>query len=257
MNSSPSMPDLPPWFGFLLGLLGGFAVSTGLIGLVIGFSMAGSMGGGTRPVADNAVPNAPSAPTPEPEAPAADVEPVDPKEDHIFGNANAKVTVIEYSDFECPFCKRHFDTMNQLLKTYKADEVNLVFRHFPLSFHANAQKEAEASECAAELGGNNAFWKYHDAIFTRTTANGVGFPLDNLVPLAKELGLNEAKFKDCLDTGKYAAKVKAQQESGIASGVRGTPGSFVINNATKESKSVSGAVPLSDFQAVIDPMLGK
>lgn len=253
----PSMSDdraLSPWYGFILGALAGFACSAGFIGLVIGYSMSGAVIGGS-PIAQQ--PTAPAAPTdPEPaaEAPAQPVKAVDPKTDHIRGNPNAKVTVIEYSDFECPFCKRHAPTMDQILAKYK-DDVNYVFRHFPLSFHANAQKEAEGSECVAELGGNDAFWKFHDYVFEKTTSNGYGFALDQLPVAAKAAGVDEAKFKTCLDSGKYASKVQEQTDQGAAEGVSGTPGNFVINNKTKETKLISGAVPLSSFEATIDPML--
>ena len=149
---------------------------------------------GARPLA--------AAQIPPTQAPTGAVPPVT-KEDHVRGDKNAELTWIEYSDFECPFCKRFHPSMLQMMDEYKG-QVKWVYRHFPLSFHANAQKEAEASECAAELGGNDAFWKYTDAIFERTAANGTGFALDALVPLAKELGLSESKFKNCLDSGKYS-----------------------------------------------------
>lgn len=255
--NSPSSPaQYPSWLGFVLGILGGAAISCLLVGVVLGVSLGGGItvgGGGGGAVAANppAVPTPPAAPAPT----AGPLPPVTDK-DHVRGNPKAKVTVVEYSDFECPFCKRHAPTMAQLLTTYK-DDVNVVFRHFPLSFHANAQKQAEASECVAELAGNDAFWKFHDAIFERGTAGGTGFALDKLPALAKEFGANEAKFKDCLDSGKYTKYVQDQQQAGIDAGVQGTPGNFVVNNETKETKNISGAVPLSTFQSTIDVMLGK
>lgn len=173
--------------------------------------------------------------------------------DHIRGNKDAKVTFIEYSDFECPFCKRFEPTMQQMTKEY-GDRVRIVYRHFPLSFHANAQKEDEASECASDLGGNDAFWKYHDAILERTTSNGTGFALDALVPLAKEIGLDETKFKDCLDSGKFAQHVKDDMSGGSAAGVTGTPGSILID-AAGNSQLLFGAIPYATIKSAIDAAL--
>jgi len=174
-------------------------------------------------------------------------------DDHIRGNKNAKVTLVEYSDMECPFCKRFHPTMQQVMADY-GDKVKWVYRHFPLSFHANAQKEAEASECAAKLGGNDGFWKYTDKIFEKTTSNGTGFALDQLVPLAKEIGLNESKFKSCLDTGEFAQKVKDQITTGTAEGVTGTPGTIIID-AKGGTQLVPGAVPYEQIKPMIEKAL--
>ena len=142
----PGSSQYPTWFGFALGVLGGAASSCLLIGLVLGYSLAGSFPSLPSARGGSVAQNPPSAPTPPsaPNAPAKAVPPLD-THDHVRGNSDAKVTVIEYSDFECPFCKRHAPTMVQVLSTYKND-VNIAFRHFPLSFHQNAHKEAEASE---------------------------------------------------------------------------------------------------------------
>ena len=251
-SSSPSANTLPAWLGFVLGLLGGFAVSAGLIGFFLGSSLSGGLPlAAPQYAAQPTPPTAPTAPTPEPAAPAADVKPIDVKTDHVKGNANAQVSLIVYTDFECPFCKRHHPTLKQLETKY-GDKVNFVYRHFPLSFHPSAQKAAEGSECAAELGGNEAFWKYADEVFALDQVT-----LDKLPGVAAKIGLNEAAFKTCLDSGKYAQKVKDQETQGAAEGVQGTPGNFVYNNKTKESKIVSGAVPLDSFVAVIDPMLAQ
>lgn len=247
-DSSPS--QLPSWFGFVIGLLGGVALSAGLIGLVLGYSLGGGAigGGGTAQVAGNPTPPA------VPDVPAAPSKPVPPvtDEDHVRGNPDAPVTIVEYSDFECPFCKRHAPTMAAVLEKY-GDDVNIVYRHFPLSFHPNAQKLAEASECVAELAGNDAFWKFHDAVFEMATVSSTP---EVLGPLAKAAGANEAQFKTCLASGKHAETVKAQMNSGIEAGVQGTPGNFVVNNKTKESVDISGAVPQSSFDSAIDKILG-
>lgn len=187
-------------------------------------------------------------------APPGPVKPVS-KEDYVRGDKNAKVTLIEYSDYECPFCARFHPTAKKALDEYKG-KVNWVYRHFPLSFHANAQKEAEAVECAGELGGSDAFWKYSDAIFERTTSNGTGFELDKLTPLAKEIGLDENKFKECLDSGRKAAKVQKDFTEGQSAGVDGTPGNILL---TKSGKSVivPGAVPYETLKSQIDQLLAQ
>lgn len=245
------------WFGVSMGLMGI------IVGVVATSVLSGKIpiGNGTNnPTPSQQVAQIPSvqpvpqqAPTPKPAT--GPLPPVDFKLDHIRGNPKAPVAVVEYSDFECPFCIRLEPTLAQINKEY-GDKVMLVYRHFPLSFHANAQKEAEASECANELGGNDAFWNYHDEIFKRTTGNGTGFPLDDLVPLAKELGLNETAFKTCLDGGKYAKHVTDEMAAGQASGVSGTPGSFVIDLKTQKNLMISGAQPFSAFKSAIDSMLG-
>ena len=257
MSPPFSASNNSPLSGFILGLLGGAAASCLVIGLVLGYAVAGGLGG-IRLGGGSAVGvNAPDAPTPPPapSAPSAPPAAVTAR-DHVRGNSKAPVTIIEYSDFECPFCKRHAPTMEQVLETYK-DDVNFVYRHFPLSFHPNAQKLAEASECAAELGGNDGFWKYHDEIFNSTEANASQATPERFAEVAKKIGVNEAKFKSCIDSGKYAKYIADQMQSGIDAGVQGTPGNFIINNKTDEVKEISGAVPFSSFQSAIDAVLGK
>jgi protein-disulfide isomerase len=175
--------------------------------------------------------------------------------DHIRGNKDAKITLLEFSDLECPFCQRFHVTMQEIMKTY-GDKVRWAYRHFPLSFHANAQKEAEASECVADLGGNDKFWEYIDKIFERTTANGTGFALDKLGPLAAEIGVDQTQFQSCLDSGKYEKLVKGQIEDGTKAGVSGTPATFVINSKG-ESQIVVGAQPIDTFKTLIDQQLEK
>ncbi len=199
-----------------------------------------------------AVAQAPTAAPQAAPAPSGTVQPVS-KNDHIRGDQNAKVTLIEYSDLECPYCKQFHPSMTQLMQNYSG-KVKWVYRHFPLSFHQNAEKEAEATECANELGGNDKFWAYVDTIFQRTTSNGTGFPADNLVPLAKELGLNEQKFKSCLDSGKYAKHVADDEAGGQAAGVNGTPGTFIISSGGK-SQLIPGAVPYEQLKAAVDAAL--
>lgn len=176
------------------------------------------------------------------------------KDDHVRGDPNARIALVEYSDIECPFCKRFHSTAQQVVDAYKG-KVMWVYRHYPLSFHANAQKEAEAAECANELGGVDAFWKYVDTIFERTTSNGTGFPLEKLAPLARELGLNEAKFKECVDSGKYEKHVKEDMDGGTKAGVTGTPGNILLDTKTGKTRLIPGAVPFETIKAAIDELL--
>lgn len=198
-----------------------------------------------------ALPNQPPQ-QPQAQAPAGKIKPVTDK-DHIRGNKNAKIALVEYIDLECPFCKRFHPTMQEIMKTY-GDKVRWVYRHFPLSFHANAAKEAEAVECVAELGDNDKFWTYVDKIFEKTTSNGTGFALDQLGPLAAEVGVNQSAFQNCLDSGKYKKLVDDQIADGASGGVNGTPSTFVID-AKGESKIIVGAQPIEAFKTVIDQIL--
>lgn len=188
------------------------------------------------------------------EKPKGKIKPIS-STDHVRGNANAKVTLVDYSDLECPFCKNFNPTLQGLLKTYDG-KIKLAYRHFPLSFHQNAQKEAEASECVAELGGNDKFWQFVDTVFERTTSNGLGFALEKLGPLAAELGVDQAQFQACLDSGKYTQLVKDETADGTTGGVSGTPSTFIID-AKGNSQLVVGAQPLESMKTVIDQALSK
>jgi protein-disulfide isomerase len=188
------------------------------------------------------------------EAQARSLRPVSAQSDHILGDPKARFSLIEYSDTECPFCKRFHATAHQLVEDYEG-QVNWVYRHFPLESHnPGAQKQAEASECAAELGGNQAFWRYLDAIFARTSSGGTGFPLDKLVPLAAELGLDERSFQSCLESERYKAKVQQQLQEGIAAGVTGTPGNFLVDHTSGRVVPIMGARPLEALKQVVDQL---
>jgi protein-disulfide isomerase len=183
------------------------------------------------------------------------VRPVSKERDHIYGNPDAEISLIEYSDFECPYCKRFHPTPKQVVKAYQG-KVNWVYRHFPLGFHNPlAQKEAEASECVAELGGNDAFWKYSDLLYQRTQSNGNGFPIDGLAPLAAEIGLDEDEIQRCMDSGRHEERVQEDSANGGKSGVSGTPGNILLNNKTGKAKIRPGALPLDALKSEIDQLL--
>jgi protein-disulfide isomerase len=176
-------------------------------------------------------------------------------DDHIRGDlSKAKVVMVEYSDFECPYCKRFDPTIQEVFKDYGTD-IAWVYRHFPLtSIHANAEKEAEASECVAELGGNDAFWKFADTIYSKTTSGGTGIALTSLGSIAKGVGVDQKKFQTCLDSGKYASKVSTMEQGGETAGITGTPGTFVINR-NGDSQLIVGAETIDHVKAVIDALL--
>ncbi len=182
-------------------------------------------------------------------------------DDAVLGDKDAPITLIEFSDYECPFCKRSFtDVLPELKKTYiDTGKVKLVFRDFPLSFHANAGKEAEAAECARSLGDDVTYYKFHDQIFTKTTSNGTGLALTELPAIAKNLGLNVNQFQQCLDSGKFKDEVAKDMADGEAAGISGTP-SWIIGASSKdgqiEGQLVVGAQPFSAFKAIIDEKLG-
>ena len=161
------------------------------------------------------------------------------------GSADAKVAIVEYSDFQCPFCARAYPTINQILKDYDG-KVKFYYKHFPLGFHQNAQKSAEAYECALDQGKQ---WEYHDKLFENSQADGTGLNLADLKKYAAGLGLDTAKFNSCLDGGQKAAKVGADASEGAQNGVGGTP-TFFING-----KTLVGAQPYSAFKAILDPLV--
>jgi protein-disulfide isomerase len=165
-----------------------------------------------------------------------------PKRDHIRGSPSAEVSLIEYSDFECPFCKRFHPTAKALLDRF-GGRVNWVYRHFPLSSHdPAARREAIASECAGQLGGNDAFWKYTDAVFEHTQSNGRGLPPDKSIEaLAAQLGLDRAAFSRCLQDPKIAKRVEEDMDDGAAAGVTGTPTTLIRDNRTGAVEIVTGA----------------
>lgn len=224
----------------------GFVAGVALIAVVM--LSTGGFGGGTGKVAGDFKENTygqPSAgqPAGQPTQPIAAAVPPIQAGEPLRGNPEATIDVIEYSDFECPFCVRHLDSINRLLTEY-GDRVRLAYRHFPLSFHPEAQKAAEASECAEEQG---KFWEMHDKIFEANTAQNMG--VGTWKQAAADLGLNTGQFDDCLDTGKYAQAVQDQLAEGQKSGVEGTPATFI------NGQLVSGAVPYEQLKAVIDQAL--
>jgi protein-disulfide isomerase len=233
-----------------------FAVSMGLLGLIAGYALATGLNG-SMPANGAPAPTPPAqgnnnVPTPPPTtAKAATAD-----DDAVLGDKNAKVTIIEFTDFQCPFCSRHFSQTFGQIKTNYIDtgKVKYVSRDFPLGFHPNAQKAAETSECADEQG---KFWQMHDKLFTSQgewSNLGSADAATKFKQYAADLGLNAAKFADCFDNGKMKAEIAKDQQDGSDSGIDGTPG-FWILGPNGQTKQISGAYPYATFQATIDEYL--
>ncbi len=223
-----------------------------LAGAIIAGAIIFSRGGGPLPVQNQPGGNC-NPPGGAPSVPIGKIElnPVTSNE-HIFGNPNAKIMIVEYSDTECPFCKRFHVTMHQVVEKYNG-KVAWVYRHYPLPMHPPAIKEAEATECAAELGGNTAFWKYVDRLFEITPGNN-GLDPAELPKIAAYIGLDVSAFNTCLSSGKYKTLIEKSIAEGSKAGVSGTPGSFLLKNG-KVIESITGAQPLEQIIQKIDAAL--
>lgn len=190
----------------------------------------------------------------EPQAPTGDLEAMAAvsASDHVRGNPDAPVKIVEYSDTECPFCKRFHETLIQVVDSNS--DVAWVYRHFPLDqLHKKARKEAVATECANELGGNDAFWKYLDRLFAVTPAND-GLDPAELPKIAQYVGLDVAKFNTCLASTRYDQKIEDEVQNAMATGGNGTPWSIVVSKSGKKYP-LSGAQPLEAVKQLIDVAL--
>lgn len=173
-------------------------------------------------------------------------------DEHWRGEKDVRYVWVEYSDLECPFCKRIHPDMIKVLNEYK-DKVAWVYRQFPLQFHPKAQKSAEATECANDLGGNDAFWKMADLIFEKMPE----MELTTLPSLASQIGLNQSTFQQCLDGGKFEKKVKDQQAEGTKAGVQATPTGVIYDMKTGKTLLVEGALPYDSLKQSLDSFMTK
>lgn len=208
---------------------------------------------GTTGAADDAAVQAAAAAEAIKQTPA-----FDPKTDRYRGNKDAKVVMIEYSDFECPFCTRFHSTMGQVMDEYGNDVV-WVYRHLPLSFHPYAQMMAEASECVAKDAGNDGFWKFADAIYAQMSANTLydvdpatqerTVNKDKILALARSAGAGNG-LQSCLDNQEMAQLVKDQMTAASAAGISGTPGTVMVSKKGGY-ELVPGAVPFEQVQSML------
>ena len=172
-------------------------------------------------------------------------------EDHIRGAEEPEIYLVEYSDFECPYCNKFHPTMEKVMEEY-GDRVAWVYRHYPLSFHPQAQISAEASECVAKLGGNDAFWTFTDSLYKAAAIDGGdALTKDKLLAAASNVGVN---IQSCLDNEEMADAVTDDFIGGRDAGVSGTPGTILVTK-DGDGEVISGALPYSQVKTILDKYL--
>jgi protein-disulfide isomerase len=193
--------------------------------------------------------------TAQPEQPTGSTDAINPvtADDHIKGSIDAPIKIVEFSDFECPFCQRIHGTLNELMEKYEeSGEVAWVFRQFPVEqLHSKAPTVALASECVSALGGNDAFWQFADRYFAVSPSNN-RTDLETVIPqLVAEIGLDATAFTSCMESRELAADVEEDFNNAIATGGRGTPWSILMApNGT--TFPINGAQPLSAIEQLIE-----
>ena len=187
--------------------------------------------------------------------------------DHILGNPNAPIKIVEYSDPSCPYCRMFHNTMRQIMNEYGATgKVAWIYRHYTLDkpdangniLHPNANHEAQALECANQIGGNDKFWEYANRLYDITpsvTINSLqGLDQNQLPEIATYINIDKNKFRECLNSGKFKALVDQQYLDGVNAGASGTPYSIMITSKGKMIP-INGAYPFSNLKTIIDSLL--
>lgn len=184
----------------------------------------------------------------------AAVDPV-PEDKSIYGNVNARFTLVEFSDLECPYCKKFHDTAKAIVDS-SGGNINWQWKHLPLGFHnPAAREEALAAECVREQQGNRGFWVFLDDVFANSRGNGQGVPdLDGLIA---GVGADVQKAQQCMDEGRYDDKIDADLQMAVSHGINGTPATFVVDNKTGRSHMLSGAQPAPAIMAVIKRLIAE
>jgi protein-disulfide isomerase len=183
------------------------------------------------------------------------------EKDHYRGSENAEITMITYSDYECPFCNRWHPTFNSLVEKY-SDQITFVYRHFPLSFHAHADILAQASECVADYAGEKAFWQFTDKVYERMadqsifTAEGESSIIteDTILTMAANAGASQTQVQECLDSKEKAAVVNEMVSGATGAGIGGTPSTIIISEKAGR-ELVPGAIPLAEVEVMLEKHL--
>jgi protein-disulfide isomerase len=183
------------------------------------------------------------------------IRPVD-STDNIKGNPNASILIVEYSDYDCPFCKTFHTTMTQIMNEYGADgKIAWVYRQFPIAqLHPNSPRISEAALCVDDIGGNDAFWKFSDSIFQGRNIDQ-STNLSKLPEYAELAGVKKEEFLACLDSGKMKEKVAASYADAAGAGIKGTPNSFILIGNQKVS--IEGAQPYEVVKQIVENLIGQ
>jgi len=193
--------------------------------------------------------------------PIEEAQTINLDDDAVLGDPNAPITIIEFSDYECPYCKRHVEqTYPQIKENYiDTGKVKLIFRDLPLSFHdPAASKEAEVAECVRDQVGDSKYFEFHDLLFVSTQGNGSGMPDEKLYSLVTQVGADSTQVKSCLENGDKKQEVINDKTEGASYGVTGTPSFFVGKSEqgnTIQGEKIVGAQPHSTFEAVFEKLL--
>ncbi len=244
MEPTPQSESTVASLAIPIAIVAGF----GLIALAIYFS---GMGSSNTPAPEQVAQNAPqkAAITKD------DIRPVDGA-DFIKGNPNAQILIVEYSDYDCPFCKSFHDTMTRIMDEYGVSgKVAWVYRQFPLAqLHPNAERISLTALCVGKLGGNDAFWDFSDLVFTE---RGTNEPtnISKLPEYAEKVGVNKEALVDCLESGEQDPVLAQSLNDGVKAGIQGTPQSFVI--VGNQLAPIEGAQPYTVVKSIIDNLLGQ
>ncbi|MEZ4195202.1 MAG: DsbA family protein [Candidatus Paceibacterota bacterium] len=232
-SSSPAIP---------IAIVIGF----GLIALAIYFSGMGS---------NNSNPTTGTLPPPTAQKEVSKIRPVD-ETDYIRGNPNASILIVEYSDYDCPFCKNFHETMSRVMDDYGiTGKVAWVYRQFPIAqLHPNAERISQAALCVGELGGNDAFWEFSDLVFQERNLNEPT-NISKLPEYAEKVGVTKDALISCLDSGRHAKTVSDSIAEGAGAGIQGTPQSFVI--VGNQMAAIEGAQPYAVVKQTIDNLIGQ
>lgn len=220
--------------------------------LPLSIIIAGALIGGALYLGNNKGSN--TAENPEKGEVAGDytnLKPVD-SEDHIFGNPDAPIKFVEFSDPQCHFCRAFHPTMKRIMEEYGEDgKVAWVYRHFAI-LGPTSEKEAEATECAAEQGGDEAFWQYLDLMFETKEDSG-RFPTgESIQTVAEAAGLDVEAFNSCVESGKYKETIASMREDAISVGGKGTPYTLIIDSEGELIAPLNGALPYENIKTILD-----
>ena len=223
---------------------GAILIGFGMIAAAVYFS-GGFGGGSTTPIVAQEQPKEAQE--------VGSIRPIN-EDDHVLGNPNAPIVIIEYSDYDCPFCKKFHETMKSIVADYgPTGQVAWVYRQFPIDqLHPNATGIALASECVADLAGNDAFWTFTDLVFSERTADA---PTNTtkLVDYAVQAGADQTAFESCVSEGKFIDHITEEYQEGVAAGVQGTPHSFV--QVAGQQIVINGAQPYENVKQTIETIL--